>query len=151
MKIFYKTGATANGGRSGTSGLNDGSYSVQMVRPDSGDEGVNPEQLFAIGYAACFDSAMEICAKQLKLDAANAKTTVVVGIGQRAEGGYALDLDITARLPGMDRDDAQRLVEATHKVCPYSHATRGNIEVRLHVETGEACDSNIASNPNAEV
>ena len=138
MKIFYETGPTATGGRSGTSTLNDDSFSVQMVHPDSGDKGVNPEQLFAIGYAACFDSAMEISARQLKLGAANAKITVEVGIGQKAGGGYVLDLDITAHLPGMDRDNAQRLVEATHQVCPYSHATQENIEVRLHVETGEA-------------
>ncbi|MDF3414581.1 organic hydroperoxide resistance protein [Sulfitobacter sp. M57] len=135
MKIFYKTAATATGGRSGTSALNDGSHSVQMVRPDSKDAGVNPEQLFALGYAACFDSAMDLTAKQLKIDATGAKTSVEVGIGQRAEGGYGLDLDITAYLPGMDTDDAQRLVEATHQVCPYSNATRGNIDVRLHIKT----------------
>lgn len=135
MKIFYKTAATATGGRSGTSTLKDGSFSVQMVRPDSGEAGVNPEQLFALGYAACFDSAMELTAKQLKLDARGAKTSIEVGIGQRAEGGYGLDLDITAHLPGMARADAQRLVEATHELCPYSNATRGNIDVRLHIET----------------
>lgn len=135
MKIFYKTAATAAGGRSGTSMLNDDSFSVQMVRPDSGEAGVNPEQLFALGYAACFDSAMQLTAKQLKLDLSASKTTVEVGIGQRAEGGYALDLDITVHLPGMARNDAQRLVEATHQVCPYSNATRGNIDVRLHIET----------------
>lgn len=137
MKIFYKTTATASGGRSGTATLNDGSLSVQMVRPDSGEPGVNPEQLFALGYAACFNSAMELMAKQLKLDATGAKTTIDVGIGQRAEGGYALDLDITIRLPGMAADDAKRLVEAAHQVCPYSNATRNNIDVRLHIETEE--------------
>jgi Ohr subfamily peroxiredoxin len=137
MKIFYKTTATASGGRSGTTILNDGSLSVQMVRPDSGKPGVNPEQLFALGYAACFDSAMELMAKQLKLDATKAKTTIDVGIGQRAEGGYALDLDFTIRLPGMAADDAKRLVEAAHQVCPYSNATRNNIDVRLHIETEE--------------
>ncbi|MBO1520473.1 MULTISPECIES: organic hydroperoxide resistance protein [Gammaproteobacteria] len=135
MKIFYKTAATATGGRSGTSTLNDGSFSVQMVRPDSDEDGVNPEQLFALGYAACFDSAMEITAKQLKLNAKGAKTSIEVGIGQRSDGGYGLDLDITAHLPGMAREDAQRLVEATHQLCPYSNATRGNIDVRLHIET----------------
>lgn len=135
MKIFYKTAATATGGRSGTSALDDESFSVQMVRPGSGDAGVNPEQLFALGYAACFDSAMDLVSKQMKLDATGAKTTVEVGIGQTSEGGYALDLDITAHLPGMNDADAQRLVEATHKVCPYSHATRGNIDVRLHINT----------------
>ncbi|MCQ0091348.1 organic hydroperoxide resistance protein [Roseovarius sp. M141] len=135
MKIFYKTAATATGGRSGTSSLNDGSFSVQMVRPDSDEKGVNPEQLFALGYAACFDSAMDLAANQLKIDSAGSKTSVEVGIGQRAEGGYGLDLDITAHLPGIARDDAQRLVEATHQLCPYSNATRGNIDVRLHIET----------------
>ncbi|KAA0260917.1 organic hydroperoxide resistance protein [Hafnia alvei] len=135
MKIFYKTAATAMGRRSGTSTLNDGSFSVQMVRPDSDEDGVNPEQLFALGYAACFDSAMEITAKQLKLNAKGAKTSIEVGIGQRSGGGYGLDLDITAHLLGMAREDAQRLVEATHQLCPYSNATRGNIDVRLHIET----------------
>ncbi len=137
MKIFYKTTATASGGRSGTAILNDGSLSVQMVRSDSGEPGVNPEQLFALGYAACFDSAMELMAKQLKLDATKAKTTIDVGIGQHAEGGYALDLDITIRLPDMAADDAKRLVEAAHEVCPYSNATRNNIDVRLHIEAEE--------------
>ncbi|MDC9753426.1 MULTISPECIES: organic hydroperoxide resistance protein [Morganellaceae] len=135
MKIFYKTAATATGGRSGTSTLNDGSFSVQMVRPDSDEDGVNPEQLFALGYAACFDSAMEITAKQLKLNAKGAKTSIEVGIGQRSGGGYGLNLDITAHLLGMAREDAQRLVEATHQLCPYSNAIRGNIDVRLHIET----------------
>jgi len=135
MKIFYKTTATATGGRSGTSSLDDETFSVEMASPDSGEPGVNPEQLFALGYAACFDSAMQLTAKQLKLDISEAKTSVAVGIGRRSEGGYALDLDITAHLPGMNAQDAQRLVEATHQVCPYSNATRGNIDVRLHVET----------------
>tara|TARA_R110001592_G_scaffold357416_1_gene660502 strand:+ start:57424 stop:57753 length:330 start_codon:yes stop_codon:yes gene_type:complete len=106
-----------------------------MVRPDSGDAGVNPEQLFALGYAACFDNAIELTAKQLKLNAKGAKTSIEVGIGQRADGGYGLDLDITAHLPGMAREEAQLLVEATHQICPYSNATRGNIDVRLHIET----------------
>ncbi|WP_114388789.1 organic hydroperoxide resistance protein [Notoacmeibacter marinus] len=135
MKIFYQTAATAKGGRSGESQLDDGSFAVNMVRPDSGETGVNPEQLFALGYAACFDSAMELVAKKLGLSAKGASSTVEVGIGQRQDGGYALDLDITAHLPGMADDDARKLVEATHEVCPYSHATRGNIEVRLHIDT----------------
>jgi len=135
VKIFYKTSATATGGRSGTSSLDDGSHSVQMVPPGNAQEGVNPEQLFALGYAACFDSAMELTAKRLELDGTGASTSVQVGIGQRTEGGYALDLDITAHLPGMADDDARRLVDASHEVCPYSHATRGNVEVRLHIDT----------------
>ncbi|MDO9526735.1 MAG: organic hydroperoxide resistance protein [Gemmobacter sp.] len=135
MKIFYKTAATATGGRAGTSTLDDNSFSVQMAAPGSDKAGMNPEQLFALGYAACFDSALELTAKQLKLAAPEARTTVQVGIGQRPEGGYGLDLDITAHVPGLSQQDAQRLVEAAHQVCPYSQATRGNIDVRLHVLT----------------
>lgn len=137
MKIFYSTSATAQGGRAGRSALDDGSMAVTMTRPGSAGTGTNPEQLFALGYAACFDSAMELVARQLGLTPANARTTVKVGIGQTEAGGYALDLDITAHLPGMDAADAERLVEATHQVCPYSHATRGNIAVRLHTDTTE--------------
>jgi len=137
MKIFYKTTASSTGGRSGTSSLDDGTYSFQMVPPGDSEKGVNPEQLFALGYAACFDSAMELAAKNLKLDSAGAKTSVEVGIGQSAQGGYSLDLDITAYLPGMAREDAHRLIEAAHQTCPYSKATRGNIDVRLRIKTEE--------------
>ena len=135
MEVFYKTAATASGGRSGTSTLNDGSFSVQMVPPGSNVTGVNPEQLFALGYAACFDNAMQLMAKQLKMDAKEAKTTIEVGIGQLTAGGYGLDVDITAQLPGMASSDAERLIEATHQLCPYSNAIRGNVDVRLHIET----------------
>jgi Ohr subfamily peroxiredoxin len=135
MKIFYKTTASATGGRLGTSSLDDGTYSVQMVPPESTETGANPEQLFALGYAACFDSSMALTANLLDIDSTGAKTSVEVGIGQQAESGYALDLDITAYLPGMAREDAQRLVEATHQTCPYSKATRGNIDIRIHINT----------------
>ncbi|SHF04364.1 peroxiredoxin, Ohr subfamily [Ruegeria intermedia] len=135
MKILYKTTATATGGRSGVTALDDGSLSVPMVRPGTRGDGHNPEQLFALGYAACFDSAMDLMAKSLGLDTTGASTTVAVGLGQRSDGGYGLDLDITAHLPGLSDDDARKLVEATHQVCPYSHATRGSVDVRLHVDT----------------
>lgn len=138
MKIFYKTSATATGGRSGRAALDDDSFAVQLVPPGTGAQGVNPEQLFALGYAACFDSAMSLVAKQMGVDAPQARSSVQVGIGQRDGGGYALDLDITAHLPGMDPAQAQKLVEATHAVCPYSNATRGNIDIRLHIDTDEA-------------
>ena len=138
MKIFYRTSATATGGRSGETSLDDGSYSLSMAPPGSGKVGMNPEQLFAMGYAACFDSAMELIAKQMEIAVNGARTSVAVGIGQNGEGGYALDLDITAHLPGLDDESARRLVEATHMVCPYSNATRGNIDVRLHIDTASA-------------
>lgn len=133
MKVFYKTRATATGGRSGTSALDDGSLSLEMAQPGTGKAGANPEQLFAMGYAACFDSAMSLVAKQMGLDASGSQTAVEVGIGQSPAGGYMLDLDIYISVPALSEAEAQKLVEATHQVCPYSHATRGNIDVRLHV------------------
>lgn len=133
MKIFYKTRATATGGRSGHTALDDGSLAFDLALPGSGKPGANPEQLFALGYAACFDSAMAVVARQMQLDASGSRTSVEVGIGQTSEGGYKLDLDIHITVPGLSEAEAQRLVEATHRVCPYSHATRDNIDVRLHV------------------
>ncbi len=133
MKIFYKTRATATGGRTGHTALDDGSMALDLASPGSGKTGANPEQLFALGYAACFDSALAVVAKKMKLDAVTSKTSVQVGIGQTAEGGYALDIDIDVTVGGVDESTAQRLIEATHQVCPYSNATRGNVDVRLHV------------------
>ncbi|MDB6182282.1 organic hydroperoxide resistance protein [Paracoccus fistulariae] len=132
MKIFYKTRATATGGRSGRTELDDGSLGFDLAQPGTDKSGTNPEQLFALGYAACFDSALSLVAQQMKLDTTS-KTSVEVGIGQRAEGGYALDIDIHVETSGISRDEAQKLIEATHQVCPYSNATRGNVDVRLHV------------------
>lgn len=132
MKIFYKTRATATGGRSGHTELDDGSLGFDLAQPGTDTSGTNPEQLFALGYAACFDSALSLVAQQMKLDTTS-KTSVEVGIGQRAEGGYALDIDIHVETTGISQDEAQKLIEATHQVCPYSNATRGNVDVRLHV------------------
>ncbi|GGJ66519.1 organic hydroperoxide resistance protein [Deinococcus aquiradiocola] len=133
MKIFYKTRATATGGRSGRTALDDGSLAFDLAVPGSSKPGANPEQLFALGYAACFDNAMQGVAKEMKLGAFETSTSAQVGIGQRAEGGYALDIDLYVTLNGLDEATAQKLVEATHQVCPYSNATRGNVDVRLHV------------------
>ena len=135
MKIFYKTSATATGGRDGHTQVDDGSIGFDLVgfQNESGKVGTNPEQLFAMGYAACFDNALPVAAKQLQLQPAGTATSVEVGIGQTAEGGYALDIDLHVEVKGLAQADAQRLVEAAHKICPYSNATRGNVDVRLHV------------------
>ena len=133
MKIFYKTRATATGGRSGRTALDDGSLALDLATPGSGKTGANPEQLFAMGYAACFDNALPVAAKQLGLASTGTRTSVEVGIGQTATGGYALDVDLHVEVQGLDEAAARKLVEATHQVCPYSNATRGNIDVRLHV------------------
>lgn len=135
MKVLYKTSATAAGGRSGTSQLDDGSFQVTMVPPASKNEGVNPEQLFALGYAACFDNAMILTAQHMELSLSSCKTTVEVGIGQIASGGYGLDIDLHAEITGLSQPDAQALLEATHKTCPYSNVVRGNIETRLHLKS----------------
>jgi Ohr subfamily peroxiredoxin len=133
MKIFYKTRATSTGGRAGRTALDDGSLALDLALPGSGKAGANPEQLFALGYAACFDNALPVAAKKLQLQPSGTATSVEVGIGQTAEGGYALDIDLHVEVKGLDQADAQRLVEAAHHICPYSNATRGNIDVRLHV------------------
>ena len=133
MKIFYKTRATATGGRAGRTALDDGSLALDLALPGSNKAGANPEQLFALGYAACFDNALPVAAKQLQLQPAGTATSVEVGIGQTAEGGYALDIDLHVEVKGLEQADAQRLVEAAHKVCPYSNATRGNIDVTVAV------------------
>ena len=134
MKIFYKTSATATGGRSGHTGLDDGSLGFDLVSFQEQDkEGVNPEQLFAMGYAACFDSALNMTAQHMKLPITASKTSTQVGIGMKADGSYNLDIDLYVEVSGIDEVQAQTLVEAAHQVCPYSNATRGNVDARLHV------------------
>ena len=134
MKIFYKTRATATGGRSGHTGLDDGSLGFDLVSFQEKDkEGVNPEQLFAMGYAACFDSALNMTAQHMKLPITASKTSTQVGIGMKADGSYNLDIDLYVEVSGIDEVQAQTLVEAAHQVCPYSNATRGNVDARLQV------------------
>jgi osmotically inducible protein OsmC len=133
LKILHKTSATATGGRSGTSKLDDGSFEVTMVLPGSKQDGVNPEQLFALGYGACFDNAMILTAQRMKLALTSSSTTVEVGMGQLESGGYGLDIDLHANIAGLSETEAQSLLNATHKVCPYSNALQGNVEIRLHL------------------
>ncbi|ULJ61956.1 organic hydroperoxide resistance protein [Wielerella bovis] len=142
MKIFYHTSATASGGRDGRTQVDDGSIGFDLVgfQNESGKVGTNPEQLFAMGYAACFDSAMNHVAPSLNIKPTKSSTTVAVGIGQKADGAFALDLDITITVEGISRDDAEKLIRKAHEVCPYSNATRGNVDVRLHVKVMEEFD-----------
>lgn len=142
MKIFYKTSATATGGRDGRTQVDDGSIGFDLVgfQNESGKVGTNPEQLFAMGYAACFDSAMNHVAPNLGLKPTKSSTTVGVGIGQKADGAFSLDLDITITVEGLSLEEAKTLIEKAHAVCPYSNATRGNIDVRLHVNVVQTFD-----------
>ncbi|MFF7632037.1 organic hydroperoxide resistance protein [Kitasatospora sp. NPDC008050] len=136
VKIAYTAVATAEGGRDGRVASSDGRLDV-VVRPPKelggSGEGTNPEQLFAAGYAACFQSALFVVARRAKADVTGCEVTAQVGIGPDAEGGYALAVELAVKLPGLPADQARQLVEAAHQVCPYSNATRGNIEVALSI------------------
>jgi Ohr subfamily peroxiredoxin len=138
VNVLYKTRARATGGRDGTAATLDGAFEVRLATPKElgggGGAGNNPEQLFAAGYAACFIGAMKFVASQggPKLPA-DATVTSTVGIGPRAAGGFGLDIELEISLPGIARADAEALVEKAHQICPYSNATRGNVDVRLTV------------------
>jgi Ohr subfamily peroxiredoxin len=136
IDVKYRTTATATGGRDGQAQTADGSLSVKLSTPKelggAGGAGNNPEQLFAAGYSACFLGAMKAVAPAQKLRVpVDASVTATIGIGPRSEGGFGITAELKVSLPGLDRADAQRLVEAAHQVCPYSNATRGNVDVGL--------------------
>lgn len=137
MSILYRTEATATGGRTGRAATADGAFAVDLVTPKElggpGGAGNNPEQLFASGYAACFLGALKFVAGQRKVALAeDSRVTAAVGIGPRDDGqGFGLDVALTIALPGLDPAQARELVDQAHIVCPYSHATRNGLEVRL--------------------
>ncbi|MEJ8866096.1 organic hydroperoxide resistance protein [Pseudomonas jessenii] len=137
MKVLYTAVATATGGRDGRAISSDKNLDVKLATPKelggAGGDATTPEQLFAAGYSACFIGALKFVASQSKRSIpADASITARVGIGQ-IPGGFGLDIDLNINLPGLEHADAQALVEAAHQVCPYSNATRGNVDVRLHV------------------
>ncbi|MDP1028043.1 organic hydroperoxide resistance protein [Sphingomonas sp. KR1UV-12] len=138
VDVKYRTTAYATGGRDGHAAVEDGGFEVTLSTPrelgGAGGDGANPEQLFAAGYSACFVGAMKAVAPSLKLKVpADAKVTATVGIGPRSEGGFGITADLSVALPGLSHEDAERLVEAAHQVCPYSNATRGNVDVGLTI------------------
>ena len=139
-KVLYTARATAEGGRQGHTASDDGRLDVTVTPPPEmggpeGAEGTNPEQLFAAGFSSCFHSALMLVARRMKLDAEGSTVTAAVGIGP-IEGtvGYGLTVALQVALPKVsDRDQARQLVETAHTVCPYSNATRGNIDVTQSV------------------
>lgn len=140
MEILYTAHATATGGREdGHSKTDDGKVDVKLSTPremgGSGGAGTNPEQLFATGYSACFLGAMKFAAGQDKIKIPDEATVSAdVGFGKRDDGqGFGLKVGLTARVPGMDREKVKDLMDRAHIICPYSHATMGNIEVTLTV------------------
>ncbi len=139
VDVKYHTSATAHGGRDGKSATDDGALAVSLAVPKEmggNGQGNNPEQLFAVGYAACFLGAMKFVASQNKDGAQvpnDATVHSTVGIGPRSEGGFGLDIELEITLPGVPHEQAEALVDKAHQVCPYSNATRNNVPVRLKV------------------
>jgi len=136
-KVIYRAHAKATGGREGRAVSSDNVLDVQLTTPlelgGAGNVGTNPEQLFAAGYSACFLGAMKFVAGRDKVALpVDVSVSGVVGIGP-IPTGFGIEVDLQVSLPGMDRADAESLVQKAHIVCPYSNATRGNIDVRLSV------------------
>jgi Ohr subfamily peroxiredoxin len=135
--IAYTTKATATGGREGTAQSVDGRLDVQLSKPTElggdGGTGTNPEQLFAAGYAACFIGALGFAAGQDEINLPeDLYISAEVGLGP-TEGGFAIDVELFINLPGVKKDVAKSLVAKAQEVCPYSNATRGNVDVRLTI------------------
>ena len=135
MQPLYNTEATAWGGRDGRAATADGNVDVTLTSPKElggpGGEGTNPEQLFAVGWAGCFHSALKLVAKQRGIDVSESAVTVRVTLNLEDSGGVALSAEIEAELPGVSAEDGQALIERTHQVCPYSKATNGNVPTKL--------------------
>ena len=138
VDVKYSTQATATGGRDGRATTADGSLDVKLTLPrelgGAGGEGNNPEQLFAAGYSACFLGALKAVAGQDHVRIpSDASVTATIGIGPRSEGGFGITASLRISLPGFDRAQAEELVAKAHQICPYSNATRGNVDVGLEV------------------
>ncbi|MFG1423871.1 organic hydroperoxide resistance protein [Roseixanthobacter liquoris] len=138
VDVKYTTQATATGGRDGRSTTADGTLDVKLTTPKelggAGGEGNNPEQLFAAGYSACFLGALKVVGAQEKVHIpADATVTATIGIGPRSEGGFGITAALKISLPGIDHAQAEALVAKAHQICPYSNATRNNVDVGLEV------------------
>jgi osmotically inducible protein OsmC len=136
VKTLYTAEATVTGGRAGHARSSDGLLEVDLRVPESmggPGGGTNPEQLFAAGYAACFQSALGTVARRQKVDTGDSTVRAHVSIGTIGGGAYSLAVTLEISIPQVDKDRARELAEAAHAVCPYSNATRGNIDVQLVV------------------
>lgn len=135
QKIIYQTRAVSTGGRNGQVSVPGSDLNLTLASPPemggSGD-GANPEQLFAAGYAACFASALELVARQKGIETESVEISAEIAIGP-VEAGYGLQAKLTANVGGVDHSTATALVEAAHAICPYSNATRGNMDVSIEV------------------
>lgn len=134
-KVLYTALAHTKGGRTGTGKSSDGAIDVQLSPPGSGKPGTNPEQLFAVGYAACFIGAMRAVAPKIGVKVPeDVSIDSSVSLGPTHGGSaYGIAVKLVINLPGLDAETKQRLVDAGHQMCPYSNATRGNIPVELAI------------------
>lgn len=137
MKTFYTTSVTAQGGRDGHVKSENGILEMDVRTPKAlggaSDDFANPEMLFAAGYSACFDSALNLVIKKSKIETGETTVKAKVSIGQIENGGFGLAVELDVNVPGVSLEEAQSLTEQAHQVCPYSNATRNNIEVKLAV------------------
>jgi osmotically inducible protein OsmC len=136
IDVMYTAVATAENGRDGRVASDDGKLDVVVNPPKEmggSGAGTNPEQLFAAGYSACFQSALALVARQAKADITGSRVTAKVGLGKSSAGGFGLTVELAVSLPGVDAATAQTLADKAHEVCPYSNATRGNIVVDITV------------------
>ncbi len=136
MQVLYTAEAIAVGdGRNGEVRSSDGVIDEQLSTPRElggpGGDRTNPEQLFAAGYAACFHSALKVAARQAKVRIGETSVTAKVDLGANGSGGFQLAVELVAHIPGVEQAVAEQLAGAAHRICPYSNATRGNIEVAL--------------------
>jgi Ohr subfamily peroxiredoxin len=132
--MAYATSATTKGGRNGRAMLDDGALALAMALPKElggAGDGHNPEQLFALGYSACFGQAILVVAKKHGIDGQAAKVTTDVTL--KTDGGFSLAVELKVSIPGADKAKAQAVIEEAHTICPYSKATKGNIPVKLTV------------------
>ena len=139
MKTLYTTNVTAKGGRDGHVKSENGILELDVRTPKAlggaSDDFANPEMLFAAGYSACFDSALNLVIRKSKIETGETTVNAKVSIGQTENGGFGLAVELNVNIPGVSQEEAQSLIEKAHQVCPYSNATRNNIEVKLAVTT----------------
>ena len=138
MKTLYTASAIAHGGRAGKVESSDGVLELDLSVPEEmggdGGTGTNPEQLFAAGYAACFESALRLVAGNQEKDLGDASIRANVDLGRDSEGNFGLAVELVGRMPNLPREEAEALMDQAHQICPYSRATRGNVDVELAVE-----------------
>ena len=148
ITVLYVAEATVTGGREGHGGTSDGRLDVDLDVPKemggSGGPGTNPEQLLAVGWAACFQSSMQRFASMLEVDLSGSRVTSHIGIGTLKRGGLGLIAALDLDAPGIDHENAAELMKRAHETCPYSRATRGNVDVTLTIG-GQALDERQAA------